>query len=269
MSDEHGAELARLDQIVVESDARATPQAEWRAASATYDKAEVLLDRDGEEAALPCFEEVIRRLDHRTEAGPRMLLISAEIAVAKVHRTRGRRDESRAVLEAMVSRHLEDAPVGAAVPLTDATVLFAGHLHDEGERERASNLLKRLIDRYGRKDVPDRRYATAAARTWLANFLRDAGDLDAAIEQQDLAIAAIGDPDDDPYLRQLLARALVGKAYLIGAKGMLDSRDALCREVLRRFSRDRGPETVEHVKWARATLEDYSVTPRRQARWRR
>ena len=136
--------LAPLDEKIAENDAQDTPNARWRAADAVYEKAELIERRDGEEAALPLYADVVRRLQGCSEPGPRGLLISALNAVAVIHDCQGRETESRAVAEALVDEHFDDAPIEAGEAVANATILLAWHLRRAGEGDRVPELMERV-----------------------------------------------------------------------------------------------------------------------------
>ena len=101
MTDGFEDELARLAEQIAEDDARDGPDAEWRAAGAVYKKADLIEWQIGGDAALPVYEDVVRRLPHRVDPGPRALLIGA-CAIAVLRDRADRDSECRAAAKAMV-----------------------------------------------------------------------------------------------------------------------------------------------------------------------
>lgn len=268
MTDDAAAELGRLDEKIAENDAQGTPGAQWRAADAMYDKAELIERREGDEAALPVYAEVVRRLDGRAETGPRALFIGALNAVAVIHHCHDRGEQSRVAAETLVQGHFEDAPLQAAEAVANATLLLSRLRHQAGEGDQAVALLERLIDRYGQPEIPGHRRTSAVANARVAYFLGQAGRLDEGIRRYDSVIRELGWPVELEF-RRVLARALAEKAYLLSEKSSLGERDAICKLLLERFDSAEDPEIAEHLRWAQVVLDEYQVPSRRQLRWRR
>lgn len=263
------AELARLDERIAANDAQGTPNAEWRAADAVYHKAKLIRRLEGDDAALPLYADVVRRLEGRLEPGGRELLICALNSVAVVHHCHGRAAQSRAAAEALVDGHLDDGPLEAAEAVANATLLLSRLRSEAGEFEKALDLLERLIGRYGQPGVPDHRRTSAFANAEAASILGEAGRFDEGLRRWDRVIEELGDPVE-LELQRVLAEALTEKALLLNEKNLPGDRDAVCRLVLERFDGAEDPEIAEHVRWARMVLdEDSTPSLGRHRRWRR
>jgi len=63
-------EIARLDAVIADNNAQDGPLATWRAADAVVEKADLIDRRDSVAAAIPLYEEAVRRLHGSVDAGP-------------------------------------------------------------------------------------------------------------------------------------------------------------------------------------------------------
>jgi tetratricopeptide (TPR) repeat protein len=248
------AELARLQDVIADNDVRDGAIARWRAANAVYDKADIVERLDGADAALTLYADVVQRLEGSREAGPRELLICAMNVVAVTHHQQGRSADSRSAAEALVSDHFDDAPTEATEALANGTLLLAELRSEAGEHEQALELLERLIERYGGPGAPDHRRTAAVANTRAASILGQLGSSEQGVRRFKSVIAELGDPVE-PALRLALLDALIQHANLLIDMDLPLDRNAVCTEIVERFSGCDDPEIVKHVAWAQMLLD--------------
>ena len=263
-------ELALLEAKIRHHDAAGGPDAAWRAADAVFDKARLIERRDGDDAALPLYREVVRRLEDREDPGPRGLALLALDTIAVLHGRQGREAECREALESLVGSHLDDAPLGAAEVVVDATLELSVRLKKDGEYKQAIELLERLIARFGAPEAPDAPLTRARATAEIVQTLLRANRFDETLARADRLIEMVED-SEAPDLRGLIAEAMAAKASALSELAVrrndsitMAKSNWLCEDIIKRFDGDEDPELIRYVEWARAEL-----APKRRLRlWR-
>jgi tetratricopeptide (TPR) repeat protein len=259
------AELAQLEAVIAENDALDTPVARWRAADAVERKAAIIEERDGPEAALPVYEDVVRRLDGCADPGPRKLLIYALNVVADLHDDLGNAAESQAVAEGLIRDHFEDPPAEAIDVIVSAALLLGKLRAEAGEHDRAVELFDRLIDRYGEAAGP-MRVAKANKNAGLA--LGSAGRFEESVVRYGRVIELLAD-SEDAQARQLLADSMARQAYYRFEAQRPDEAASRCRELIDRFAAEADPAIADSVAWAREMLDHEKRYGRKRFRFRR
>jgi len=248
------AELARLEDVIADNDARVGAIARWRAADAVYKKAEIVERLEGADAAVALYADVVQRLDGAREAGPRELLICAMYVVAVTHHQQGREAQSRSAAEALVSDHFDDAPSEATEAVANAALLLTELRSDAGDYEQSLALLERVIERYGQPEASDYRRIAAVANTRAATVLGELGRSEEGVRRLESVIAELGDPVE-PALRLALLDALIQHANLLIDMDLPVERNTVCKEIVERFAASDDPEIAQHVAWAQMLLD--------------
>lgn len=260
--------LAELDNIVAKNDASDEPFARWRAADAVYRKARIIERRHGGESSLATYAEVVRRLEGSRDPGPHELLISALNDIANIHDDLGQLAESRAVAEALVDDHFADPPEGAIDNVVSASLLLATLVDDAGDRQKAIELLERLLERYGQPEVSQRFVPIAIANRNLGWMLGSSGRLKESITRYGRAIDLLRDCRDSRAARKL-ADSMARQAYYMYEANRSEEAGARCRELLDRFGTAQDPEIADSVAWAREMQNhEERYGPKRSRRWR-
>lgn len=262
------AEVARLDAVIAANDTADTPHARWKAADALFEKADLVEERVGSEAALPLYEDVVRRLEGATDEGPRELLICALANVRLIHERADRTGDSRAVAERIIDQHFQDPPEGAIDVVVDVALHLSRLLLAADETDRALELLERIVERFGRPDVPDHVLYRCAADTGIAGQLALQGEVDEGIRLYDRVIAEIEDCTG-PGAELVLARALAGQAVYLYCSSRFAEAEARCKQLLARFREHPNEEIATDVREAQEILERSRRRRTRASRSRR
>jgi len=257
MPPDYDDEIARLDKAIAAHGSDRTPDDRWRAADAVLQKAELVEDRDGEEASVPLYEEAVRRLELCAGEEPRGALIQVLNTLAVIHHAHGRGAQARAAAQGVVDSHLDDGPLRAGRSVASATLIYSQMRFGTDEADAAIALLRRVLGRYGGPDAYGHRQTAAMMNKEIAWRLGQSGRLDEGMRHYESVIESL-DGATDPYCRELLAGALAGKAWLLNQQSRYDERDELCRLVVERFDRAESAEIADHVEWSQTTLDEYS-----------
>lgn len=256
------AEIARLDEMIAENDAARTPHAEWKAADALFEKAAIVEDRYGPDAALPLYEEVTRRMHGATEAGPRELLLIALHRIAAIHENANRKQHSRTIAEAIIADHFQDAPDEAIDVVVDSALRLSRLLQDADEDDRALELMQRIVERYGGPDVPDHVLYRCAANAGIASLVAFNGNVEEGVRLYETVIDELR-PCVELAEEIVLANALRTQAHYLHNMGRLADGDQRCNELLARFNNYSDPKILDEVEEARQML---NRSRRRQGR---
>lgn len=248
------AEVARLDAVIAANDTADTPHARWKAADALFKKADLVEERVGSDAALPLYEDVVRRLDGATDEGPRELLICALANLRLIHERADRTRDNRAVAERIIDQQFQDPPEEAIEAVVDVALHLSRLLLAAGEDDRARELLERVVERFGRPEVPNHILYRCAANTGIAGLLAFQGKVEEGIRLYERVITEI-EGCTGQGAEAVLAEALAGQAVYLYRSSRFAEAEARCKRLLARFREHPDEEIAIAVREAQEILD--------------